>query len=33
LLNEKIADFEELAKLKDFPSEKIDRIALYLHVK
>lgn len=33
LLNEKIANFEELAKLKDFPSEKIDRIALYLHVK
>lgn len=33
LLNDKISNFEELAKLKDFPSEKIDRIALYLHVK
>lgn len=33
LLNDKIENFEELAKLKDFPSEKIDRIALYLRVK
>ena len=33
LLNQKISNFEELAKLKDFPSEKIDRIALYLRVK
>ncbi|MFO8146476.1 MAG: ComEA family DNA-binding protein [Bacteroidota bacterium] len=33
LLNERINDFEELAKIKDFPSEKIDRIALYLSVK
>ncbi|CAM4146486.1 ComEA family DNA-binding protein [Gillisia limnaea] len=33
LLNEKIDNFEELAKIKDFPSEKIDRIALYLSVK
>ncbi|MFN4762787.1 ComEA family DNA-binding protein [Gillisia sp. Q332] len=33
LLNEKIYNFEELAKIKDFPSEKIDRIALYLSVK
>lgn len=33
LLNEKIHNFEELAKIKDFPSEKIDRIALYLSVK
>lgn len=33
LLNEKINNFEELAKIKDFPSEKIDRIALYLSVK
>ncbi len=30
LLHEKIVSFEELAKIKDFPSEKIDRIALYL---
>lgn len=30
LLHEKISSFEELAKIKDFPSEKIDRIALYL---
>mgnify|MGYP003132315708 FL=1 len=29
-LNEGIATFEELAKIKGFPSEKIDRIALYL---
>src|SRR5690606_2631961 len=29
-LNEGIRSFEELAKIKDFPSEKIDRIALYL---
>lgn len=33
LLNEKISSFEELAKIKDFPSEKIDRIALYLTLK
>ena len=33
LLNDKINNFEELAKIKDFPSEKIDRIALYLSVK
>lgn len=32
-LNEGIASFEELAKIKDFPSEKIDRIALYLTLK
>ena len=30
LLHERIATFEELAKIKGFPSEKIDRIALYL---
>tara|TARA_R100000935_G_C2799358_1_gene149716 strand:- start:25 stop:903 length:879 start_codon:yes stop_codon:yes gene_type:complete len=30
LLHEKIVTFEELAKIKSFPSEKIDRIALYL---
>lgn len=30
LLHEKINSFEELAKIKEFPSEKIDRIALYL---
>ncbi|TVZ25469.1 DNA uptake protein ComE-like DNA-binding protein [Gillisia sp. Hel_I_86] len=30
LLHEKIATFEELAKIKEFPSEKMDRIALYL---
>ena len=30
LLHEKITTFEELAKIKSFPSEKIDRIALYL---
>lgn len=30
LLYEKIENFEELAKIKDFPSEKIERIALYL---
>ncbi len=29
-LHEKIFTFEELAKIKGFPSEKIDRIALYL---
>ncbi len=29
-LHERIVTFEELAKIKDFPSEKIDRIALYL---
>lgn len=29
-LHERISTFEELAKIKDFPSEKIDRIALYL---
>ncbi len=33
LLNEKIGSFEELAKIKEFPSEKIDRIALYLYLK
>ena len=33
LLNEGISNFEELAKIKDFPSEKIDRIALYLTLK
>ncbi|MCF4100968.1 helix-hairpin-helix domain-containing protein [Gillisia sp. M10.2A] len=32
LLHEKISSFEELAKIKDFPSEKIDRIALYLTI-
>jgi DNA uptake protein ComE-like DNA-binding protein len=30
LLHEEIVTFEELAKIKDFPSEEIDRIALYL---
>ncbi len=30
LLNEGIRSFEELAKIREFPSEKIDRIALYL---
>jgi competence protein ComEA len=30
LLNEQILSFEELAKINSFPSEKIDRIALYL---
>tara|TARA_R100001369_G_scaffold11109_1_gene24421 strand:- start:9396 stop:10274 length:879 start_codon:yes stop_codon:yes gene_type:complete len=30
LLHEEIVTFEELAKIKSFPSEKIDRIALYL---
>lgn len=30
LLHEEISSFEELAKIKDFPSEKIDGIALYL---
>lgn len=29
-LHERISTFEELAKIKGFPSEKIDRIALYL---
>jgi len=33
LLHEKISTFEELANIKDFPSEKIDRIALYLTLK
>lgn len=33
LLHEKISSFEELAKIKEFPSEKIDRIALYLSVE
>ena len=33
LLNENIGSFEELAKIKEFPSEKIDRIALYLALK
>ena len=33
LLHEGIASLEELAKIKDFPSEKIDRIALYLTLK
>ncbi len=33
LLHEGISSFEELAKIKDFPSEKIDRIALYLTLK
>lgn len=30
LLHEEIVSFEELAKIKSFPSEKLDRIALYL---
>lgn len=30
LLHEGIKSFEELARIKEFPSEKIDRIALYL---
>ncbi|RKS53872.1 DNA uptake protein ComE-like DNA-binding protein [Gillisia mitskevichiae] len=30
ILHERISSFEELAKIKGFPSEKIDRIALYL---
>lgn len=30
ILHERIATFDELAKIKGFPSEKIDRIALYL---
>jgi DNA uptake protein ComE-like DNA-binding protein len=29
-LHERILTFEELVKIKEFPSEKIDRIALYL---
>jgi len=33
LLHEKISSFEELANIKEFPSEKIDRIALYLSVE
>jgi len=33
LLHEKINSFEELAKIKEFPSEKIDRIALYLSLE
>jgi len=33
LLHERIATFEELAKIKGFPSEKIDRIALYLTIE
>lgn len=33
LLHEKIDNFEELANIKDFPSEKIDRIALYLSLE
>ncbi|QED37670.1 helix-hairpin-helix domain-containing protein [Antarcticibacterium arcticum] len=33
LLNDNISSFEELAKIKEFPSEKIDRIALYLTLK
>lgn len=33
LLHEGISSFEDLAKIKDFPSEKIDRIALYLTLK
>jgi DNA uptake protein ComE-like DNA-binding protein len=33
LLHEKIGSFEELAKIKEFPSEKIERIALYLSVE
>jgi competence protein ComEA len=32
-LHEEIHSFEELAKIKAFPSEKIDRIALYLTLK
>jgi len=30
ILHERISTFEELVKIKGFPSEKIDRIALYL---
>jgi len=33
LLHEKISSFEELAKIEAFPSEKIERIALYLYVE
>ena len=33
LLHEKISSFEELANIKEFPSEKIERIALYLSVE
>lgn len=32
LLNEKIDNFEELTKIDDFPSDKIDRIQLYLSI-
>ncbi|HET8884755.1 MAG TPA: helix-hairpin-helix domain-containing protein [Salinimicrobium sp.] len=32
LLNEKIGSFEELAKIKNFPADKIDRIKLYLTI-
>lgn len=32
-LHEKISTFEELAKIKDFPSEKIERIKLYLAIE
>ncbi|MGA8853780.1 MAG: helix-hairpin-helix domain-containing protein [Christiangramia sp.] len=32
-LNERISSFEELAKINGFPSDKIDRIELYLTVK
>ena len=32
-LHERITSFEELAKIKGFPSEKIDRIALYLAIE
>ena len=31
-LHEGVSSFDELAQIKDFPSEKIDRIALYLTV-
>lgn len=33
ILNEGIDTFEELAKIDDFPSHKIDRIKLYLQIK
>ena len=33
MLHERISTFEELAKIRRFPSEKIDRIALYLTVE
>mgnify|MGYP006196334273 CR=1 FL=1 len=32
LLNEKILSFEELGKIKGFPTDKIDRIKLYLTI-